>query len=266
MGIRFLCPNGHKLHVKSFLAGKRAICPKCGARVTVPDEGPSSSSSAADELVALAGEELPEDESLDESILADASRTVATTATQTTAQHMTPRPADPLSEAPEAVWYVRPSTGGQYGPASGDIIRTWIKDGRVGASSLVWRDGWPEWRSAAVVFPELADQLVAAPPAPPLGHIPLPSMPVTPGMSPLHVTLPSPPNQVATTESSGAMSFADAARRRRRRNDVSLIASAVLVVISVILVIVLLLVFRSQRMTGDEESGQRSYVGQDSAV
>ncbi len=36
MGIRFLCPNGHKLNVKSFLAGKRAICPDCGARVVVP--------------------------------------------------------------------------------------------------------------------------------------------------------------------------------------------------------------------------------------
>jgi hypothetical protein len=38
MGIRFLCPNGHRLNVKSFLAGKRAICPDCGARVVVPSE------------------------------------------------------------------------------------------------------------------------------------------------------------------------------------------------------------------------------------
>jgi hypothetical protein len=37
MGIRFLCPNGHKLNVKTFLAGKRAICPDCGARVLVPN-------------------------------------------------------------------------------------------------------------------------------------------------------------------------------------------------------------------------------------
>lgn len=36
MGIRFLCPNGHRLNVKTFLAGKRAICPNCGARVVVP--------------------------------------------------------------------------------------------------------------------------------------------------------------------------------------------------------------------------------------
>jgi hypothetical protein len=37
MGIRFLCPSGHKLNVKGFLAGKRAICPQCGAKVIVPE-------------------------------------------------------------------------------------------------------------------------------------------------------------------------------------------------------------------------------------
>jgi hypothetical protein len=36
MGIRFSCPNGHKLHVKEFLAGKRGICPECGAKFTIP--------------------------------------------------------------------------------------------------------------------------------------------------------------------------------------------------------------------------------------
>jgi hypothetical protein len=36
MGIRFTCPNGHKLHVKAFLAGKRAVCPKCGAKTVIP--------------------------------------------------------------------------------------------------------------------------------------------------------------------------------------------------------------------------------------
>jgi hypothetical protein len=40
MGIRFLCPSGHKLNVKTFLAGKRAICPQCGAKVIVPDLPP----------------------------------------------------------------------------------------------------------------------------------------------------------------------------------------------------------------------------------
>jgi uncharacterized protein DUF4339 len=38
MGIRFLCPNGHRLNVKSFLAGKRGICPHCNARFDIPFE------------------------------------------------------------------------------------------------------------------------------------------------------------------------------------------------------------------------------------
>src|SRR5262245_20493797 len=46
MGIRLVCPQGHKLHVKSFLAGKRAICPHCGEKVLVPlaNEAPAAAS------------------------------------------------------------------------------------------------------------------------------------------------------------------------------------------------------------------------------
>lgn len=36
MGIRFFCPNGHKLNVKDHLAGKRGVCPQCGAKFTIP--------------------------------------------------------------------------------------------------------------------------------------------------------------------------------------------------------------------------------------
>ena len=38
MGIRFYCPNGHKLNVKAFLAGRRGICPHCGAKVQIPTQ------------------------------------------------------------------------------------------------------------------------------------------------------------------------------------------------------------------------------------
>jgi hypothetical protein len=36
MGIRLHCPNGHKVHVKSFLAGKRGVCPQCGSKFDIP--------------------------------------------------------------------------------------------------------------------------------------------------------------------------------------------------------------------------------------
>ena len=38
MGIKFLCPNGHKLNVKTFLAGKKGVCPECRERFVIPLE------------------------------------------------------------------------------------------------------------------------------------------------------------------------------------------------------------------------------------
>jgi GYF domain 2 len=43
MGIRFLCPNGHKLNVKADLAGKRASCPECGVKLVIPAASPEPS-------------------------------------------------------------------------------------------------------------------------------------------------------------------------------------------------------------------------------
>jgi hypothetical protein len=62
---------------------------------------------------------------------------------------------DAISEAPHAVWYVRPTSGGQYGPATGDIMRQWLDQGRLASDSLVWREGWPDWRLAGTIFPQL---------------------------------------------------------------------------------------------------------------
>jgi len=66
-----------------------------------------------------------------------------------------PEPADPIAAAPEMIWYVRPPSGGQFGPASGDLMRGWLSEGRVSADSLVWREGWRDWQEAGTVFPKL---------------------------------------------------------------------------------------------------------------
>ena len=72
-----------------------------------------------------------------------------------------PEPADPIAEAPEMIWYVRPPSGGQFGPASGDLMKTWLSEGRVSADSLVWREGWRDWQEAGTVFPKLrSNQLI----------------------------------------------------------------------------------------------------------
>ena len=52
MCIRFLCPNGHKLNVKTFLAGKRAICPECGTKVIVPSPPEASAAEMPQSIIA----------------------------------------------------------------------------------------------------------------------------------------------------------------------------------------------------------------------
>ena len=204
MGIRFLCPNGHKLNVKSFLAGRRGICPHCGTRLRIPTESqipsrreraasdgasarparnhpvlklpkplaaaPQDSgiaistldptldplSSAAHAEGETAAEALPP---VDAEPAADGSGLglphISTDPTPPAAPEPPSSAPDPISEAPQSVWYVRPPSGGQYGPAPGAIMRQWISEGRVSADSLVWREGWGDWRPAAEVFPQL---------------------------------------------------------------------------------------------------------------
>ena len=53
------------------------------------------------------------------------------------------------------IWYVRPPSGGQFGPASAELMRSWLAEGRVSADSLVWREGWRDWLEAGTVFPKL---------------------------------------------------------------------------------------------------------------
>lgn len=138
MGIRFYCPNGHRLNVKSFLAGKRGICPHCGAKVEIP-------------VADSAGQD-------DDTESSESQQTVAPIVVSPISQvnvassAATQKTLDGFDETPDAVWYVRPPGGGQFGPASGADFRGWITEGRVSSDSLVWRDGWPDWRAAGEVF------------------------------------------------------------------------------------------------------------------
>ncbi len=199
MGIKFLCPNGHKMNVKAFLAGKRGKCPKCGASVRIPQETPASDSgedllgdaaepnSAPSTAVAVSVAPAPAVAAPATSYPVPTVRPVLPVGAPAipTVPAMTPgyQPAgpaalrgpqpisapvpmgvDPIAQAPNSIWYVRPPSGGQYGPARGDIMRKWVSEGRVSGDSLVWREGFPEWKSAAQLFPSLAGVGTAATP------------------------------------------------------------------------------------------------------
>ncbi|MDA1051340.1 MAG: DUF4339 domain-containing protein [Planctomycetota bacterium] len=152
MGIRFYCPDcGRRLNIKAFLAGKRGICPHCDSRVLIPLES---------QLPPDAPKHRP-------TTVGSPARTVAaaTTASAAPANPVLQRsavlptteaaPYDPIAESPDSVWYVRPTAGGQYGPARGDVMRRWLSEGRVSADSMVWREGWADWKLAGPVFPSL---------------------------------------------------------------------------------------------------------------
>jgi hypothetical protein len=201
MGIKFHCPNGHKLNVKSFLAGKRGVCPKCGTSMRIPMQSEPGLADARED--AGEGEDLAGEVPVGEvrapaapaaqpavpvvpvaAVPVAAPRAVpaiptvpvvaagyvpTSPAVQTAVPVAAPASGlagpDPLLESPHAVWYVRPPppTGGQYGPARAEVMRRWMGEGRVSSDSLVWREGWPEWRTAGEVFPSLQ----AAGPQPP---------------------------------------------------------------------------------------------------
>lgn len=190
MGIKFYCPQGHKLHVKAFLGGKRGICPHCGSKVRIPAEDPglldesslnafqNDPAAGATTEAAFAQYQVPNTQGSREDPHPTDQHANADTPTHPTKAQIenSSEPAldipskpqgehagstidphiDLLDEIPHAEWYVRPQTGGEFGPASNDVMRDWLSQGRVGPDSMVWRKDWDSWVQARGVFPDLS--------------------------------------------------------------------------------------------------------------
>jgi hypothetical protein len=236
MGIKFRCPNGHKLNVKSFLAGKRGVCPKCGTSLRIPLESTRGQDpdSAADE-----GDG---DDLLDEAKFPAPGRAAAVARAATAADPDSPAravaiaapaaipvaaAADPIAEAPAAVWYVRPPGGDQYGPARGDVMRRWIGEGRVSTDSLVWREGWADWLTASEVFPSLKSAPVP-PPDPPSVAI-----------APTKTKSPASPSAEPTSPARSSSRLSN--RYESRRKQSSGLGIAVIVILGLLCVVLAVL-------------------------
>jgi hypothetical protein len=152
MGIRFACNHcKNSLNIKRELAGKVGVCPRCGGKIRIPLEDAQQSQSLATESTTTGSTAQPKP---NRSTSAVAKSLVGSAALDM----FDPEGREPISplDEPGAQWYVRPPAGGQYGPASGEVLKSWIAENRVTASTLIWRDGWPQWRSAREILPELA--------------------------------------------------------------------------------------------------------------
>ncbi len=172
MGIRVQCPNGHKLNIKRFLAGKRGKCPHCGAKFPIPKDSPDDNAGEED-IVLVAADDDPNAAAEPATSFGAGGGTVAAASAWPVAVapaqigaygEAVPVPVSPvttvasdlISEAPNAAWFVRHPAAGQFGPTSGDVLRQWTSEGRVTPDSLIWREGWQSWRPATAVFPHLA--------------------------------------------------------------------------------------------------------------
>lgn len=171
MGVRFACHAcGKHLNIKRELAGRRGICPSCSTRFRIPLQDTQRSIPIEQEAAAVQSSGSAATHSA--SPVAAASSDVATSPGTATAPGIHASSAvatgranslDLLHGDADATWYVRPPTGGQYGPATGQVLQQWIGEGRVASTALLWRDGWPQWREASEALPDLTAQLAAAP-------------------------------------------------------------------------------------------------------
>jgi hypothetical protein len=172
MGIVSFCPQGHRVKVKDALAGKKGICPTCGARFRIPlaSVEPPAPAAAGGEaaplpLAAIVSLEAATAERLPRAVpLGSAAAAVhddffdADHDEQPAAERPAPIPTlHPLiAERPDLVWCHAEPGGTASEPLGAEAMQAWLSSGRPAAGALVWRADWAEWRPLAAAFPEHA--------------------------------------------------------------------------------------------------------------
>ena len=171
MGIVSFCPAGHRIKVKDSLAGKKGVCPTCGARFRIP-------LASVTPPAATAAVSLPEATivSLDATIAARLPRVLLLNRPTETVHHEVAarthhalvepieqevelvfeetcrHPA--IAERPDLAWCIAVPGGTASEPMQADALQAWLDSGLPTGDELVWRADWPEWRPIAGVFPE----------------------------------------------------------------------------------------------------------------
>ncbi|MEQ1829465.1 MAG: DUF4339 domain-containing protein [Pirellula sp.] len=132
-----------------------------------------------------------------------------------------------LANAINAAWFVRPPSGGQFGPASPQLLMDWILEKRVTQDSFLWREGMPQWQLALELVPELFDppKLGEAPPK--LGEAP---------------TVPAPVSDTISISQSANSVSELAKKRREKKRRQQLTVVIVLSILSFVLLVILIFV------------------------
>jgi len=215
MGIRFVCPNGHKLNVKAFLAGKRGICPDCNAKFIVPE----LSGGLAIPVGPTVGLPKP------------ASAPIQASKVSTS---VSPPPVAPLDTLPPAIdqslpdsWYVRPVSGEQYGPVNTELMQLWVAEGRVTEDSWVWHTGWDRWKIAREVLETLR-------PTPALEVPAVPTDLITPGVPGVQID-----QHYSNKPISPNLRKPITSNRKERARRVSVALGTLVLLLAIVLVLVL---------------------------
>ncbi len=250
MGVRFACHGcGKPLNIKTELAGKRGKCPACGLRFRIPEEDQEFSIPLTPAGEAENGED--ETEKREQvptpgptALVDQASKASPATAPETELPKIA---FDPFEDA-QAQWYVRPPSGGRYGPADGPTLRLWINEGRITQDTLLWRDGWAQWRSGNEVIPQWSSAKnsndLAAPSS--LTETPATSQPPTSPTAlqqlPAEITLK--PHETKPQEPYPSL--------KRRRNSNQRVIIVVCLLVSVLLLAALIAVILWPRQSEEE--------------
>lgn len=146
----------------------------------------------------------------------------------------TPDNSDAIAANPGCNWYVRPGSGGQFGPAEPNVMRSWLNEGRVGPDSLVWCEGWEQWQVAADVFPDELGQ-----------------------MSNSRDRLPKPESDVsvgnAASSKSGANRIVTHQLARKRARTMGIVLIVGLALLSIALAVILIIVVQNANNTPSED-------------
>lgn len=60
-----------------------------------------------------------------------------------------------VQQPPFDTWIVRTAEKREYGPISKEMLEDWVREGRIGSDAKLLRSGWPKWRRAIILYPEL---------------------------------------------------------------------------------------------------------------